>query len=240
MAFNFLGYADEEDRHATEAESHQAPHKPKRSGGFISPEMHDIVDENLAADFDGSLSGLGVDIHTASFSMSEALNALPNLSISSSQIFKQEIPSPAATGTPGQSGHSTQGRYSEMKHEGCGSSGENSRKNYGALDLSNDEAYLPESTENPSEEDSGPMTFTGTVSRESTPSTQQLTFSQQLGRFKQDKTHIVNLSASNPNLSSNSPDVNCAQSKPQKIIIPLHTQVRIKIGWKGSVHRPQP
>jgi hypothetical protein len=35
-----------------------------------------------------------VDIHTASFSMSEALNALPNLSISSSQIFKQEIPSP--------------------------------------------------------------------------------------------------------------------------------------------------
>ena len=26
--------------------------------------------------------------------MSEALNALPNLSISSSQIFKQEIPSP--------------------------------------------------------------------------------------------------------------------------------------------------
>ena len=27
-------------------------------------------------------------------SMSEALNALPNLSISSSQIFKQEIPSP--------------------------------------------------------------------------------------------------------------------------------------------------
>ena len=28
------------------------------------------------------------------FSMSEALNALPNLSISSSQIFKQEIPSP--------------------------------------------------------------------------------------------------------------------------------------------------
>ena len=60
-----------------------------------SPEIHDIVDDNLAADFDGSLSGLGVDIHTASFSMSEALNALPNLSISSSQIFKQEIPSPA-------------------------------------------------------------------------------------------------------------------------------------------------
>ena len=95
-----LGYADEEDRHATEAETlqnHQQGHqKPKRSGFMSpSPEIHDIVDDNLAADFDGSLSGLGVDIHAASFSMSEALNALPNLSISSSQIFKQEIPSPA-------------------------------------------------------------------------------------------------------------------------------------------------
>ena len=94
-----VGYADEEDRHATEAESALQNQKPKRSSGFMppsppSPEIHDIVDDNLAADFDGSLSGLGVDIHTASFSMSEALNALPNLSISSSQIFKQEIPSP--------------------------------------------------------------------------------------------------------------------------------------------------
>ena len=66
-----LGYADEEDRHATEAESLQNQ-KPKRSSGFMppsppSPEIHDIVDDNLAADFDGSLSGLGVDIHTASF-----------------------------------------------------------------------------------------------------------------------------------------------------------------------------
>ena len=55
------------------------------------PEINDIVDDNLASDFDGSLSGLGVDIHAASFSMSEALNALPNLSISSSHIFKQEV-----------------------------------------------------------------------------------------------------------------------------------------------------
>ena len=68
-----IGYADEEDRHATEAESLQNQNqKPKRSSGFMppsppSPEIHDIVDDNLAADFDGSLSGLGVDIHTASF-----------------------------------------------------------------------------------------------------------------------------------------------------------------------------
>ena len=57
------GYADEEDRHATEAETlqnQQGSHQkgPKR-GGFLSPspEIHDIVDDNLAADFDGSLSG---------------------------------------------------------------------------------------------------------------------------------------------------------------------------------------
>ena len=42
------------------------------------------------------------------------------------------------------------------------------KKNYGgALDLSNDEAYLPESSENANNvgEDSGPMTFTGMVIR---------------------------------------------------------------------------
>ena len=86
------------------------------------------------------------------------------------------------------------------------------KKNYGgALDLSNDEAYLPESSENANNvgEDSGPMTFTGSVSRESTPVS--LNFSQQLNRLKpsqsssQDKSYIVNLSASNPNLSSTAP-----------------------------------
>jgi transcription factor CP2-like protein len=35
--------------------------------------------ESLAADFDGSLSGLGADLSTASYDMSEALLALPSL-----------------------------------------------------------------------------------------------------------------------------------------------------------------
>ena len=54
------GYADEEDRHATEAETLQNQHgshqKGPKRGGFLSPspEIHDIVDDNLAADFDGS------------------------------------------------------------------------------------------------------------------------------------------------------------------------------------------
>ena len=50
------------------------------------------LDENLAADFDGSFSGLGVDMNagTSNYSMSDALMALPNISISTSQIFKHE------------------------------------------------------------------------------------------------------------------------------------------------------
>nr|CAG4638627.1 EOG090X0AJ3 [Cyclestheria hislopi] len=47
------------------------------------------IDDNLAADFDGSLSGLGVDLSVASYNMSEALLALPSLT-----GFKQEAPSP--------------------------------------------------------------------------------------------------------------------------------------------------
>lgn len=47
------------------------------------------IDDNLAADFDGSLSGLGVDLSVASYNMSEALLALPTLT-----GFKQEAPSP--------------------------------------------------------------------------------------------------------------------------------------------------
>ncbi|KAI7693510.1 Upstream-binding protein 1 [Sarcoptes scabiei] len=39
----------------------------------------DDIDEALAADFDGSLSGLGIELGTASFNMSEALMALPSL-----------------------------------------------------------------------------------------------------------------------------------------------------------------
>ncbi|XP_042223597.1 transcription factor CP2-like protein 1 [Homarus americanus] len=64
--------------------------------GFISMESShhrhwesDEIDQGLAADFDDSLSGLGVDISTASYNMSEALLALPNVS-----QFKEEAVSP--------------------------------------------------------------------------------------------------------------------------------------------------
>ena len=39
----------------------------------------DDIDDALAADFDGSLSGLGIELGTASFNMSETLLALPSL-----------------------------------------------------------------------------------------------------------------------------------------------------------------
>ena len=190
----FTGFADEEDRqHAKVDELLQ---KSKRSGDLISHDIEDVVDDNLADDFDGSFSGLGVDIHAGSFSMSEALNALPNLSISSSQIFKQEIPSPA---------------HHITHHKDENTSNATESKSYGALDLSNDEAHLPETDDGKIADDSeggqaAVVTFTGSVSRESTPS---LNFSQ---RFKplQEKTALQqpsyttgNLSASNPNLSSN-------------------------------------
>ncbi|XP_071517326.1 transcription factor CP2-like protein 1 isoform X2 [Panulirus ornatus] len=47
------------------------------------------IDQGLADDFDDSLSGLGVDISTASYNMSEALLALPTVS-----QFKEEAASP--------------------------------------------------------------------------------------------------------------------------------------------------
>jgi len=49
------------------------------------------IEENLAADFDGSLSGLGVDINSGTYSMNEALLALPSLSMNSNALFKQEM-----------------------------------------------------------------------------------------------------------------------------------------------------
>ena len=231
----FTGYADEEDRQ--HAKIDELLQKTKRGGGngvgnndtLIShdhDEIEDVVDDNLAADFDGSFSGLGVDIHTGSFSMSEALNALPNLSISSSQIFKQEIPSPAHL-----SGTNSTKVLDHHHSEQQSNSGQEITKNYGALDLSNDEAHLPESDHDGKivDEEGGStavVTFTGSVSRESTPS---LNFSQ---RFKplqplqqqetnqiqqqkvQSYTSAANLSASNPNLSSSS-----AENSTKKAVI---------------------
>ena len=240
------GYADEEDRH--HAKIDELLQKTKRGGGngvgnnetLISDdhdEIEDVVDDNLAADFDGSFSGLGVDIHTGSFSMSEALNALPNLSISSSQIFKQEIPSPAhLSGT--NSTKVLDHHHSERQSNG----GQENTKNYGALDLSNDEAHLPESDHDGKiiDEEGGStavVTFTGSVSRESTPSLnfsqrfkplQPLHQQQESSQIQQQKiqsyTSAANLSASNPNLSSSSADQN---STKKAVILQPHQNSKL-------------
>ncbi|KAG0695893.1 Transcription factor CP2 [Chionoecetes opilio] len=54
-------------------------------GGHQPPWESEDIDQGLAADLDDSLSGLGVDISTASYNMSEALLALPSV-----QQFKEE------------------------------------------------------------------------------------------------------------------------------------------------------
>ena len=167
------------------------------------------IDDNLAADFDGSFSGLGVDINASSYSMSEALLALPNLSISSSgHIFKQEVLSPTSTGlgkefgapimyfkeeptsvnqspismVARKNGNSTKtggGKTSVSRgsnkhinrHQKIASV---AAQNLEALDLSNDEAHLPE-TSGVSHVPDGKVqstsaqkiSFIGSVSRES-------------------------------------------------------------------------
>lgn len=55
----------------------------------------DEIDGSLAADFDDSLSGLGVELGTASYDMSQALLALPTL-----PVFKQEPDSENGIGGP--------------------------------------------------------------------------------------------------------------------------------------------
>eukprot|EP00095_Tigriopus_kingsejongensis_P001080 maker-scaffold1123_size61443-snap-gene-0.27 protein:Tk01080 transcript:maker-scaffold1123_size61443-snap-gene-0.27-mRNA-1 annotation:"hypothetical protein DAPPUDRAFT_306508" len=157
------GYADDEDHHHhhghyTEAGSgllcSTTTHSSSgRKGTLLSPshpQMISEIDENLASNFDDSLSGLGVDIASANYSMSEALLALPNLSISSSHIFKSDHSPPLH-------------RFKEEPHS---SSNSRTPQNFGALDLSNDEAHLPDSPEGSEEVVKGPKTFTGSVSRD--------------------------------------------------------------------------
>ncbi|CAB3379132.1 Hypothetical predicted protein [Cloeon dipterum] len=60
--------------------------KPRTPDGVLSGRMTSLdIDYSLAADLDGSLSGLGEDISTASYNMSDALLALPTV-----PVFKQE------------------------------------------------------------------------------------------------------------------------------------------------------
>ena len=221
------------------------------------------IDENLAADFDGSFSGLGVDINASSYSMSEALLALPNLSISSSgHIFKQEILSPTPTGigkdsvapilyfkeepnTANQSPISMVARKNEGNTKIGGGktgvlrgSGVNSKRhfkiasaaaqNLEALDLSNDEAHLPETSGNHAPDgkvqsnSAQKISFIGSVSRESSceggigntagnqhlyNATQRILLNLQPSNNAQsvansiNYNNAVNLSGSHPNLS---------------------------------------
>ena len=177
--------------------------------------------------------------------MSEALNALPNLSISSSQIFKQEVPSP----THGQyhsGGNHTGGvnvGYDDLKNEPISRSStrtvggeDESKKNMGgALDLSNDEAHLPDSNEGAVQV---VTSFAGSISRESTPS-QLTSFAQHLNRMKptaasnlKESNHHANAVAYNPNLSASNPNLStggnidvastsAASLKSHKVILPL-------------------
>jgi hypothetical protein len=90
----FAGFADDEDRrnHESEADADGVQQQNQFKNRTLSSDGQPLIadiDENLAADFDGSLSGLGVDINASTYSMSEALMALPNLSIGPGQMFKQ-------------------------------------------------------------------------------------------------------------------------------------------------------
>ena len=198
------GYADEEDHQHLLAEAAAAAvaeataaagaaelAPSRRHPGLLSP-VEIEEDENLAANFDDSLAGLGVDINTANYSMSEALLALPNLSISSSHIFNKDgradahlqqhsssspppPPPPPSTAPP----TAVYDAQRSFKDEPNSRSNSNSdirhavrQVNYGALDLSNDEAHLPDDVAHPGRSDDGaPKTFTGSVSRESSRGT---------------------------------------------------------------------
>ena len=55
--------------------------------GFIGNETqyNEMIDQGLADNFEDSLTGLGVDITTVSYNMTDAMLALPNLN----QSYKQ-------------------------------------------------------------------------------------------------------------------------------------------------------
>ena len=107
----------------------------------------DIDADNLAADFDGSFTGLGVDINTANYSMSEAMLSINNIAVQQ-QLVKEEA-------------NSGDARLVSLKSEGA-----LMFSNYGALDLSNDDAQHPDSEQSNSPQNKVPPTFSGSVSRE--------------------------------------------------------------------------
>ena len=148
------GYEDEEGEEEGQEEvgqergwdEEQEANVETKTPHLLSPGIlncEDIDADNLAADFDGSFSGLGVDMNTANYSMSEAMITLNNIAVQSQQ--KDD----------------SGGRLISLKSEP-----HYVISNYGALDLSNDDAQHPDSEETPSPQHRAPPTFSGSVSRE--------------------------------------------------------------------------
>jgi len=139
---------DEHDTHTQHLQS-RSPHHLLSSIHHNLLNVEDLDADDLAADFDGSFTGLGVDINTANFSMSDAMMSLNNIALVNH--FKQEVHS---------SGSSR--KLSTLKSEP-----QYLFSNYGALDLSNDEAQHPDNSEETALPSQGmPPTFSGSVSRE--------------------------------------------------------------------------
>jgi len=111
-------------------------------------EEDDLDADNLAADFDGSFTGLGVDINTTNYSMSEAMLSLNTIA---HHIKHADSPAPALAPTL-------------ALNPALANS-------YGALDLSNDEAQHPSQHEEGEETPPHPAhrlppSFSGSVSRD--------------------------------------------------------------------------
>ena len=252
------------------------------------------IDENLAADFDGSFSGLGVDINASSYSMSEALLALPNLSISSGHFLKQEVLSPSPIGAGGAAKESSSiNPVLYFKEEpnsanqspilttaarsttdaGTGNKGgggvsrtnsSNSRrnqkaasaaaKNLEALDLSNDEAHLPESSgshAHAGRTESSPapkISFIGSVSRESSSESTAATghmyspnsaVSQILQQLQQQANHSNN--SGGGSTSSNNIGyphiVNLSGSHPNLSLAGASVPAKPSLSHAGSVNK---
>ena len=149
------GYEDEEAEEAVNTDNDRSwsqEHEgnvENKTPHLLSPGIlncEDIDADNLAADFDGSFSGLGVDMNTANYSMSEAMITLNNIAVQS-QLKDEPPPST--------------GKVISLKSEP-----HYVISNYGALDLSNDDAQHPDSEETPSPQHRPPPTFSGSVSRE--------------------------------------------------------------------------
>ena len=160
--------------------------------------------------------------------------ALPNLSIGAGHMFKQEVSSPPThhrlVNVPHSGNMPSRLVQCSLKEEPISTSQSNKGNHsptLDALDLTSDEvARFPESG-NSEEAILGPKTFTGSVSRDGTPTAD----------FYHNNSHQsqpLSFSSSHPNLSAidkNDNDASCSSevgdnssNKSHKIIIPLQNQ----------------